>query len=247
MGVDVFLELKGFGLCNELRTLMGHWYVAQQKHGHLYVYWRVNRMCPDHFENLFEPLKDTTFVRDLDDFKKRSRSTEKAIRFAGQTQIHSILSRHGIKTSDKLLGDIYQQLKPKADIQAAIDGFLSKHDGLKAYKGLHVRRSDHVAFIVRLKGTYTKDEHFETIIEKDKTQRFYLATDNKKTQEQFASKYPDQIVVYKDIADVKAIRKTPLSHAVIDLYLLGHCKKIHGSLGSSFSEGAQYLQLALRS
>jgi len=250
MGKPLFLEIPGFGLSNRIRTLLAFHYIAQKRSAHLYVYWLVNRMCPDHFDNIFEPLENVTFIKSQTEFNQLRKKYAGATYFKGQAQFHSLVNRY---LSQKISGasypnghsltvyrHAYSKLKPLPHIQEAIDEIVTSQN-LKSCDGLHLRRTDHVSFIKRMSGSFSNDAHFEKIIKSNPDRKFYLATDNVETQQKFLKQFPDQLIVYQNVPKVKQIRKTSMDHAVIDLYLLGNCRKVFGSFGSSFSEFAYRL------
>lgn len=102
--------------------------------------------------------------------------------------------------------------------------------------GIHIRRSDNEESI-RFSPTKLFISKIDEEIAADPTVRFYLATDDPIEEENFLSKYPDKITVYKKGS---LDRNTPIAirDAVIDLYNLAHCRKIYGSYWSSFSNVA---------
>jgi len=248
--MPVFLEIPGFGLSNRIRTVLAFDYIAKKQHrGPVYVYWLVNHMCPDHFNNLFQDIPGVIFIKDLGEFK-RLRNQRGGIYYKGQAQFHGLVNRYtkanvdgAVKprgNSQSIYDQQYLLLKPLPAIWQDIQSFIETNQ-IKNRIGLHIRRTDHVSFIKRVKGRFDNDEHFEKIIRRDPTQLFYLSTDNLDTQKKFLNKFPNQLVVYSAIPDVKSIRKTTVVHAVIDLFLLGNCKQVQGSFGSSFSEFAYRL------
>lgn len=238
--MPVFLEIPGFGLCNRLRTILAFWEIAHRKNTHLYVYWHVNHLCQADFDELFEPLPNTTFIKKHSDFRHKMKHTSHVTYFKGQGQLHKILPKYGVRYSKEIGKRLHKLLCPVPDISEKIQRFIEENE-LRNCIGLHIRRTDHVWFMKNSHGTYTTDDHFEKIIKKHPNSKFFLSTDNLKTQNKFIQKFPNRIIIYETIPDTKSARKTSVEHAVIDLFLLASCKTMYGSLGSSFSETSKLL------
>jgi len=55
---------NSFGLASRLRLLAGFKFVSERKYGHCEVVqvWSRNLECPDHFYDVFEPIKNVSFI-----------------------------------------------------------------------------------------------------------------------------------------------------------------------------------------
>jgi len=141
-----------------------------------------------------------------------------------------------------------RHIKPLPFIQKQIDEY-SKQLNMKNCIGLHIRRTD------LKEQDKTPDWWFDREIQKEINNnpniKFFLATDNKWTEEKFMMKYSEYMVKTKRTfsdefedeiypgGDRK--RHSPTEEGLIDMLLLGDCIKVYGCHGSSFGRfGAWY-------
>lgn len=238
-----------FGLCNRLRTMLAYLHLARRKKQPLYVIWVQFPDCPGHFLTLFEPIHDVQLLRVGVDANWRALkdSYPSAVVAQGQSTIRGLMGRHKTKISQDAILDLYQELRPVKKLRSQINVYV-KRGALANCIGLHIRRTDHVAVTIKATGKYSTDEYFHKIIQEalaeDPNQKFFLATDNQKTQLAFHRSYPKNIIFYGKIRARREFRQTTLERAVIDAYVLSHCKKVYGSHNSSFSQFADRLWLA---
>ena len=164
-----------------------------------------------------------------------------------------------------ILEELYQTPMLLETLQHQVEAFAAEHH-VSARIGLHIRRTDHVR-TAKARGKYTDDDMFvriiEDAVEADPNATFFLATDNRTTQEAILN-HPaakGKVAVFSEIANpdpmpttthktagkgpgvgsTAAYRHTSIEHGAIDLYLLSRCSVIHGSADSSYSLCAQLL------
>jgi hypothetical protein len=138
---------------------------------------------------------------------------------------------------------------PLPFIQKDIDKYTKELD-LKNTIGLHIRRTD-------LKEQHKSpdvwfDQNIQSELNKNPDARFFLATDNKWTEEKFMMKYGDSMVkterTFNDELDGGEMypgghrhRHSPISEGLVDMMLLSKTQKVYGCHGSSFGRfGAWY-------
>lgn len=102
--------------------------------------------------------------------------------------------------------------------------------------GVHIRRTDNQKSIL-CSPIEIFIEHIKKEIEKDNDVKFYLATDDAKSETILKQTFPNRIVTYPkkslDRNDPRAIKD-----AAVDLFCLANCRKLIGSYWSSFSDVA---------
>lgn len=152
------------------------------------------------------------------------------------------------KQFQKYVDNQKRHIKPLPHIQNKIDEYLKKYDFENSI-GLHIRRTD------LKEQEKTPDWWFDREIQKEIDNnpniKFFLATDNKWTEEKFMMKYSEHFFTttceYDDSefgekypgGDRK--RHSPTEQGLIDMLLLGSTKKVYGCHGSSFGRfGAWY-------
>jgi hypothetical protein len=164
--------------------------------------------------------------------------------FQGATTVETPAKKYKIKQRYSNILDLYSLIKLKPYLQKIVDDFANKHD-LKNCVGVHIRRTDLIPMAMDRKWQWSSDREFYLKItnelKKNPNQKFFLATDNLGTQRHFTKHFPDKFTFYREIPYIKDKRKTSLEHAIIDIFLLSKCKRIHGSKCSSFSTMAKRL------
>ena len=229
---SIVVNIK-YGLANRLRALVGFIYVARHTNKKLKIYWEKDSACNEYYSNLFQSHPEFVVI-ETDDvplyIMKNAKTTN--------TIIKSYLGKdHKIDTTE--VNKIRCTLKPIKTIQDEIHNFSSKHKIVDRI-GLHIRKTD---LAIKYKDNKEMQFDFHEYIQNNPDEQFFLATDNRVTQQEYIKKYPKQIVVYKEIAIpteelVGNARHTPISDALVDIELLARCKKIVKTPGSSYSEYA---------
>ena len=135
-----------------------------------------------------------------------------------------------------------RHIKPIAEIQNRIDKYTKELD-IENTIGLHIRRTDLKEQDKSPDSWF--DQNIKKELEKNSNAKFFLATDNKWTEEKFMMKYEDAIVAidrdFRDDIDGGEIypgghrhRHSPTEQGLIDMLLLGKTQKVYGCHGSSF-------------
>lgn len=145
------------------------------------------------------------------------------------------------KEFQKYVDNQKRHIKPLPHIQKQFEKFKLELD-IENCIGLHIRRTD-------LKEQHkTPDWWFDREIQKEidnnSNVRFFLATDNKWTEEKFMMKYSDYFNKterdFDEHPDGEKYpggarqRHSPIAQALIDMMLLGCTQKVYGCHGSSF-------------
>jgi hypothetical protein len=142
-----------------------------------------------------------------------------------------------------------RHIKPLPHIYKQLENFKQDLD-IENCIGLHIRRTD-------LKEQHkTPDWWFDREIQKEidnnPNVRFFLATDNKWTEEKFMLKYSDYFNKterdFNEHPDGENYpggareRHSPIGQALIDMLLLGSTKRVYGCHGSSFGRLGAWMQ-----
>lgn len=126
------------------------------------------------------------------------------------------------------------KLKIKKSISQKVDEFI-KSNGFKDVVGLHVRRNDNNPIRVKTSSNELFFKEIEKILNENPKERFFLATDSKKTEKLFVERYNDKILTFKKI-DNDRIKAQTIEESLIELLILSKTKKILGSYLSTFTE-----------
>ena len=104
--------------------------------------------------------------------------------------------------------------------------------------GLHIRRTDNI-WSINSSPLELFEKKICDVLMQNPSSAFYLASDDEDTVSELKAKFGDKVIVRaKELS-----RKTSvgMQNALIDMLLLGKCKKIFGSYFSSFSEMASWI------
>lgn len=127
----------------------------------------------------------------------------------------------------------YCWLAPKKDLLAEIDRIHAEIG--KKLVGIHIRRTDmYMASFLSDTGMFVK--RIEEELQRHPDERFFLATDDPSEKKFLTEKYPGVVRTREKVAarhDDGGVRD-----AFIDLLMLSSCRKIYGSVYSSFSAEA---------
>jgi hypothetical protein len=224
--VTIFLTS---GLSNRIRTLLGFIQVCRKKDLRLVVIWIPDATCNGEFLEYFKPIPGVTFVN----------HKIEPIHYTGQAMTETIVTHYGLKQEK----DLYCYLTLHDDLEDAVQNFIQNNQ-LNKCVGIHVRRTDYTGNLIGkiLNGTNADKDFCDYIQKYSANRQFFLATDNRDTQEYYIQKYSDRVRFYASIPRSDNLRKTTLKNAIIDIYLLSYCKSIKGTYKSSFSEFARCLR-----
>ena len=235
MSYHLFLP-PDYGLCNRLRGYVGAYAYAKKQGCTLHVLWTRSRACPYRIEELFEPLPTTQFITP----EQRNATTYEVVT-SDVGNLPEILTKNGV--SPRLSPILIASLKPVAAIRAQLRGLKEKL-ALPTAVGLHIRRTDHVAFADRYGGSTPLDT-FWLAVEKSPDRPVYLACDDPAILTEAVRKYGSRVQTAKEFGQAaSSLRLTDGEHAVLDLYCLALCDQFQGSRLSSFSSHVEYLRQA---
>lgn len=219
------------GLSNRIRTILGFLYLCNIKNKKLNIIWLQDNTCNGNFLDYFQPIDNVNFLNEIIE----------PVHFTGQSTIENILKHYNL--SIPLTSILYSNIKLKNDIEIKVQNFLSLNN-IHNLIGVHVRRTDYTGnFIGKiLNGSNDDNEFFDYIDKYSNGMPFFIATDNKETQNIYRNKYGKRAIFYSNIKDSKNLRKTSLENAIIDIFILSYCKKIKGTYNSSFTDFARLLK-----
>lgn len=104
--------------------------------------------------------------------------------------------------------------------------------------GIHIRRGDH-KISTNKSPLYLFEESILNILKSNKSQLFYLASDDEATKKTLQRKFPKNIIT--DIYSHERSEVQSIQTALIEMFLLSSTKRILGSYSSSFSQCASHL------
>lgn len=126
--------------------------------------------------------------------------------------------------------------RPIEELQRRIDNVVENWNNNVI--GLHIRRTDNKHSI-----SLSPITHFYEVIEKELQNnnkvRFYVATDDVEVKNDLLKRYGDRIITIPLCLKRNSVQG--MKDAVVDLFCLGHTKKIYGSFHSTYSSFAARL------
>jgi len=226
------------GLGGRLKCLLYSKEIFSNTKRKILLYWENNKYCNCNFSDLFdkdiveiskeelrEIIKRDNFqilTKDIDNEKKYILIGDLGRAFAG---FYGSL--------DIPLGEKLKELNIKKEIQEEINQYKLPEDVI----GVHIRRGDFRTIPV---GEVSTDERFIEAMKKEiklnKRVVFFLATDEKETEDKFKRIFGNKIISHTKQIEENSFREGTIKDALIELLLLSKCKKILGSFGSTFLE-----------
>ena len=237
MGYHLFLT-PDYGLCNRLRGYVGAYAYAKKQGCTLHVLWTRSRACPYSIEELFEPLPNTRFIT----VEERHATTYDVVT-SDVGDLPEILTKNGLSplNAAQIAPILIASLRPVAAIRDQLRGLKEK---LALSTGLHIRRTDHVAFAEQHGGSTPLETFWEAILA-GPDRPVYLACDDPATLTEAVEKYGSRIYTGKSFGSaVSSLRVSDGEHAILDLYCLALCGQFQGSRLSSFTAHVEYLRQA---
>ena len=218
------------GLSNRIRTILGFLHVCTINNKKLNVIWLEDNTCNGKFLDYFQPIDNVNFFDKIID----------QVDFIGQSTIENILKHYNLSVKTY---ELYSNIKLNNDIENKVQNFVSLNN-IHNLIGVHVRRTDYTGnFIGKfLNGSNSDNDFFDFIYKYSNRFAFFIATDNKETQNIYKNKYGKRALFYSIIKNSKNLRKTTLENAIIDIFILSYCKKIKGTYNSSFTDFARLLK-----
>lgn len=201
------------GLANRLRVLFSYYQYALDNSCNLTVGWSIDCHCNGLFLDYFQPIPHVTFCNRIID--------------------RSNCVYEGCETHSRYKFPNYSLLK----LTPSLQGIISDKINIIGpnYISLHIRRTDLVDKVKKLKCFITDDEYFQ-FIDSHPHQNIYISTDNKKTFDIFKQKYPNRIIFDYHKTYKKSKRHTSLKDAIIDMYMCIHSSDFKGTDYSSFTQ-----------
>jgi hypothetical protein len=217
------------GLCNRLRLITGYKYLSDLTNKKIEMFWVKSRQCNTLFKDLFEPIPNVNFHYlkwNISEQKTRPPNTARTFD----------LFPH----SDKIRNQNHLIFKPLNALRKKIDEIKNKID--RDYIACHVRRTDIIQIHKKYGVTPPPDEFFFDFVNQYPNHNIFLATDDRKTQTTFSDKFGDRLILSATIARHGSqrwpIRTTPISEAVIDLFL---CIGAHAFIGTNCSSFSGFI------
>lgn len=201
------------GLANRLRVLFSYYQYALDNNYNLTVGWSIDLHCNGLFLDYFQPIPHVTFSNRIID--------------------RSNCVYEGCETHSDYPFPNYSLLKLKPFLQDIISDKINIIG--PNYISLHIRRTDLVNKVKKLKRFITDDQYFQ-FIDSYPLQNIYISTDNKKTFDIFKQKYPNRIIFDYHKTYQKSKRHTSLKDAIIDMYMCIHSSVFKGTDYSSFTQ-----------
>jgi len=207
------------GLSNRIKCIVNAMYQADKNNTNLSLNWNKSFVCGANYHDLFTyPIvqtKDTTGI---------------------------VINTYEFpKISKKKILSYLNKLKIKKEITNEADYFFNKKLHTNAIViGVHVRRTD---FRYNSYKNKNSDELYfkrmDEMIENNPEIYFFIATDSKKTENEFIKRYGGRIIIYpKKEFDKESANG--VKEAFIELLILSKCNHILGSYLSTFSELAYW-------
>jgi len=222
------------GLSNRIRTILGFLEVCNVYRKKLNIIWIKDNTCNGDFLDYFKPIDNINFLNLQNVYK---------IDYKGQSTIKNITSYYNLKNVN--IKKLYCNIKLNELLENKIQYYIKKYD-IKNLIGVHVRRTDYTGNFIGnfLNGSNEDSEFFDYISRNSGNNKFFLATDNKQTQDIYKNKYGNKVLYYNKIKNSNNLRKTTLENAIIDIFILSYCKRIKGTYNSSFTEFAKNLKIS---
>jgi hypothetical protein len=255
----VVFNSKISGLCNRLRALCALLAIAELNHAKFKLKWTPNWACPEKFENLFESIPYEKIP-----WKFWGERLEFEPNGPAPVTLWKKYVNPKVCSEEKfydIVMNYVRALKPLPHITKKINNFVDKNWAKKVI-GIHIRKTDMLKDKVREDRAKNEpvpwlsetNERYHKIIKKElkinPSVKFFLATDNDKTEKELLEKFPDKIIcqskTYNSENKNKKLpkhyhRHTSIEDALIDVYLLSKCVKIYGTPYSSFNRFASWL------
>ena len=206
------------GFANRLRVMLSYYELARHLKNRLVVYWPLTSACNGYFWDFFQPVPYLEFT----------------------TNQPLYINYHGGKLHPNFQQPSYRHLRLRPKFQRFIDAYIAQNKlNEKPHIALHIRRTDHTTLSKDRNKPVTTDDEFIAFVKEQPTDaKIYLATDNRKTQDQFINLFgKDRVLVHHLINPINtAQRKTSLGEAIFDIYICSQTHKFKGSHRSSFSD-----------
>jgi hypothetical protein len=268
----LFASMKG-GLGNRLRALVGYDALSRVRGCRFCMYWRPDVACEAAFTDLFEGT-GFTLISEADARAASQAATTLAYTKADWFyQIWQDLAPDVPRMAfmEEVRASL-DRLTPRTPISEAAASF-SRARGLAGALGVHIRHTDNVDVHAAQRFTNprlapervsTIDGFLQAIRAHVETMPVFLATDNPAIERQCREEFGEALITYpksytfewpgaSDLADGPPPgrrRTTSVADALVEMLLLGSCRRVIGTYFSSFSKfaavwgQADYLEMA---
>lgn len=240
------------GLSNRIKCLISSMKISYKIKRKLMLYWPRDPACNCNFQDLFEDeikeIKKENLRKILKSKKYTLTQENKPLSDKRPFIINPspLLFPFGEKDQKDFLEispekrkeiiSYLKKLRIKKQILKKVDEF-SRKKLSKNTVGIHVRRGDFKN--INNLSKISSDEEFIKIIkyelQKNPKTKFFLATDEKETEDKLKKLFPNKIIICKKNSS-KREGEGSVEEAFIELLLLSKCNKIIGSFSSSFTE-----------
>jgi hypothetical protein len=148
------------GFCNYLRVVFSYYKYAKSNNKHIIVIWEVTDSCNGYFLDYFKPVDGITF--------KPDNSEGLEVDYCGFSKCSKYDPDYGkLRLVDSINNKVAE-----------------KEQELAMYIAMHIRRTDHVE-LAKQHNRYIGNKDFFDFIDKHPNHNVYIATDNRKTQDEF--------------------------------------------------------------
>jgi hypothetical protein len=251
------------GLANRMRVIASGLWLMKESSQELEVIWNLNEDLNCNFDILFNQIDNVSVIekRKKDFYVQHTNHPKLNKRIKGyfknrllgigycinETDFYNLIWKNKIAI-DKIarknkniyirtcqeFGSNYNEFKffsPSPSIQQIISAEVFNFN--KNTIGIHIRRTDNVNSIAQSPVELFISK-MEEEVQKNSNVNFFLATDDKETEQELLIRFGSKIIVYQKELD-RNLEKGIID-AVVDMYCLSSTKYIYGSYWSSFSD-----------
>ncbi len=252
---SIVFKAGGVGLGNRLRALIGYHAMSQLLKVPFYLCWIPDEECDASFSDLFESTVVTLEFHELAELARSRHVTvfgEPTPEFPDRAPwFHEIFRRHMASFTPwpEFMHSVVSSLRnvtPTDHILETVNEFSLFHD-LSNAVGFHIRHMDNVTTHYRRWSEQFSDFHpgsisliqgfVDAINDAVTKSPVLLVTDNKEIEASLVQRYDKRIFVFqKQYISSPVGRTSSIQEALIEMMLLGRCKKVVGTYYSSFSK-----------
>lgn len=247
------ISISQGGISNRIKCLISSMKLAEKTNRNLILYWPKDEACNCNFSDLFESkikeiskeelrtiiqnknykLCQSNF-RNINDKKEFILIDNSKFEGFSQEDIQLKFNETPKEVTTEILPYL-KILKVKKEILIQVNKFIKKEFS-KSIVGIHIRRGDFKKLNI---GNVSTDEKFiEEIkkeIEKNKSVKFFVATEDKNTEIKFKQIFGNKIITYPKRTS-KREDEGSVEEALTEMLILSRTKNIIGSYGSTFTE-----------
>jgi hypothetical protein len=247
------------GLSNRVNSLTSSIRISERTKRNLLLCWPKDLVCNCNFSDLFEnKIKEISkeqlrgiIKNNLVQVLKKSENVKSKRKFVIVNDgCYDDFSKEELlfkfekieKRTQKEIYEALKKLKIKPNIQNIVNKFFKKNFKNEVI-GLHIRRGDYKLLTHNIGGISSNEKFIEEIkkeIAINPKIKFFIATEDKETEEKFKKIFGKRIVSYPKKTNVKE-EEGAIKEALVDILLLSKCKEIFGSFRSTFTELAWFL------